>query len=829
MNILQMSFSAAVLIIAVVILRTLTLHKLPKKMFLALWGTVICRLLIPFSIPSRFSFYTGIDMVKRMLVEKAVKAGSPSSPVAITSGLNIANTSAAGKTVGIATATSAVSISPIEIAWFAGMCVCALFFIATYIKCRREFKTSLPVENNFAALWLREHSLYRPLQIRQSDRIKAPLTYGVFRPVILLPETIHCSDEAELKVILTHEFTHIRRFDTLIKLVLAAAVCVHWFNPFVWVMYVLANRDIELSCDETVVRTLGESMKSTYALTLIGWEERKSSLAPLISGFSKNAIEERIIAIMKIKKTSLIGMMLALTLVIGTVTVFATNAANAAEVNDPINTVNMLDQDAQTDSITVTGGTITLSAVNFGTHMDVELIKGGTFAVGREIWEKGDEIIFRISADEAMELNVGILPAENMDSGFGYNDYGQFIQKKVALSAGVQEISFIIPETGEYGISVQNIKNRSDQDSSAVSQPPETDAAEAGGQTTAEVGVSVSDAPDTITLTLEINRVFENPLTESAAQPWLDVPIKTDWPTRDMTFDRITFGSDRDWIVYRMGDEPDAEESLSDGTSALKYHLSPVKYTSPGSETAVKLPATAVDVIFYLDETNGVYRIDVSGDCEMTGREDSEGTLSGVLTQYGGPNVVAQEGDGYILWYYSPDNANQRIWFEVKNGALTKRMGIVDISVAYGAPVSAGAQAGEVASNGWVWPVEGCDTITSMFGRRVHPISGKTVESDHICISGNNADGAKVYAALAGTVLETGYDTEQGNYIIITHNNGIETCYRHLKKTLVSDGASVTAGDTIGTVGQTGRATGPHLAFGVYVDGEAVNPLDYLK
>ncbi len=328
MDIFQMSLSASVLIVAVVIIRALTLHKLPKKTFLVLWGVVICRLLIPFSISSRFSFYTGIDMVKRIFAERT--AASP--PAGMTVIPNTANIPGMGEPMGV---VASAAISAIDIVWLAGMCACALFFIVAYIKCRREFKMSLPVENNFVTCWLREHLLRRPVQIRQSDRIKAPLTYGVFRPVILLPKKTDWTDEMRLKVILTHELVHIRRFDTLTKLVLTAAVCVHWFNPFVWVMYVLANRDIELSCDETVVRTFGETIKSAYALTLIGLEEKKGHLTPLVNNFSKNAIEERIVSIMKIKKTSLVGVAMALILVIGTTTVFATNAA--ATDNSPTN------------------------------------------------------------------------------------------------------------------------------------------------------------------------------------------------------------------------------------------------------------------------------------------------------------------------------------------------------------------------------------------------------------------------------------------------------------------------------------------------------------
>ena len=83
-----------------------------------------------------------------------------------------------------------------------------------------------------------------------------------------------------LRYVLEHEFVHIRRFDALWKLLLLAAACAHWFNPLVWVMYVLANRDLELSCDETVVRRFGGA-RASYARVLIGMEAEKSGFAPL--------------------------------------------------------------------------------------------------------------------------------------------------------------------------------------------------------------------------------------------------------------------------------------------------------------------------------------------------------------------------------------------------------------------------------------------------------------------------------------------------------------------------------------------------------------------
>jgi len=328
MNILQINLSAAVLIIAVVLVRSLTLHRLPKKTFLLLWGIVVCRLLLPFSIPSPFSFYTGLDTLKRSLTE------TTTSPFPVKIAGIPALTSMPVKDNPVTVSVASVSASPVTLIWLVGLCACALFFIVAYIKYRREFRTSLPVTNEFAARLLREHPLRRLVQIRESDRIAGPLTYGIFRPVVLLPHNTDWTDETRLRYILTHEFVHIRRLDALTKLILTFVLCVHWFNPLVWVMYVLANRDLELSCDETVVQTLGVSSKADYALALLGLEEKKSRFTSLFNNFSKSAIEERIVSIMKWKKNSLAGSLLALAVVAGITTAFATSAALSSRENN---------------------------------------------------------------------------------------------------------------------------------------------------------------------------------------------------------------------------------------------------------------------------------------------------------------------------------------------------------------------------------------------------------------------------------------------------------------------------------------------------------------
>ena len=319
MNLLQMSLSGAVMILVIVVIRALAINKLPKKTFLVLWGVVMVRLLIPYSLRSAFSVYS---LLEQFAPTAETVNGSPAVPFIP---MILANNMTHPPTIP-AVDTASVPVDPWMVIWLIGALACAVFFAVAYLKCHREFKASLPVDNEYVRLWLSEHRIHRTIEIRQSGRISAPLTYGVFRPVILMPKTADWDDLDTLKYVLAHEYVHIHRFDAVTKLVLTVALCVHWFNPAVWIMYVLANRDIEFSCDEAVIREFGERTKSSYAMALIRMEEARNGLTPLCNNFSKNAIEARIIAIMKIKKTSMVALIVAAVLVVGVTTAFATSA-----------------------------------------------------------------------------------------------------------------------------------------------------------------------------------------------------------------------------------------------------------------------------------------------------------------------------------------------------------------------------------------------------------------------------------------------------------------------------------------------------------------------
>lgn len=390
MDLLTMSFSAAVMIAAIVILRALLIDRLPKTTFLILWAVVLLRLLVPVSVPSVWSVYsllqpkqqsiqtvqeesTVLPQVEPVVSQPSAITTEPAAPAVDSAAgeaeeitATPARQESSSPTVQQSTPTEqppqaeektkpaiSLPVEPSALIWGVGAAALGLYFVVGYWRATREFDMSLPVEHPFCGEWLQRQKekmpLRRQIRIRQFDRIGTPLTYGVRRPTILLPNQTLEEQPKTLTYILTHEYVHIRRFDCVSKLLLSAALCLHWFNPLVWVMYVLANRDLELSCDEMVLRLLGIENRSAYAMALLEMEEKRSGFGALYSAFGKNAIEERIGAIMKMKKRSLLSVVMAVVLVFTLAACLATSpveeetsAQTASEIAWQYNRENLL-------------------------------------------------------------------------------------------------------------------------------------------------------------------------------------------------------------------------------------------------------------------------------------------------------------------------------------------------------------------------------------------------------------------------------------------------------------------------------------------------------
>lgn len=352
MSLMEMSFSGAVLIVVILAVRAGLKGRLPKRTFVALWMVALLRLLLPFSVPYAWSAYTFSANAAAELqnlipgmenVFSGKMTGNESffndSDFSLQQNRDIIRNAGQPSSFSVNTSEEIPSVmeQPSEnvsiwkMIWAAGFLICLTFFGWIYCRCCREFRMSLPVEKSILGNWHETHPLRRKLSIRQSDQIASPISYGVCRPVILLSKSVQCGDRFRLRYVLEHEYVHIQHFDAAVKLLMAAALCVHWFNPFVYLMYIFFNRDLELACDETVVRRFGEEEKSAYAMALIEMEEEKSGLLPLGNSFSKNAIEERIRAIMKMKKNSPLVNGLSVVLVCGIALLFATSCGSYRE------------------------------------------------------------------------------------------------------------------------------------------------------------------------------------------------------------------------------------------------------------------------------------------------------------------------------------------------------------------------------------------------------------------------------------------------------------------------------------------------------------------
>lgn len=335
MNMLQMDLAAAMLILLVVGIRKLGLHRLPVQTFTVLWALVWVRLMLPvplFSLPvsseikQRINHWEGTwdaGMLgsstaagNSMQAVGAVQNATPDGHAAWQEGLQVLAEIWPTLRIGVTTLL---------------MLLAAVAYVRWYIR----FAPAKSVSNAQTEKWTARRSLRRQVRIVQSGYAESPLTYGIFRPTIVLPLHTDWADHERLDDVLAHEYMHIRRLDALVKMLLLLALCVHWYNPLVWLMYVLANRDLELCCDRAVVRSQDYARKAGYARTLIHMEERKASTLSLFNHFNQSPTEERIKHIMKLKKSTFKSILAACAAVGIVSTGFAASSVSA-QITDPV-------------------------------------------------------------------------------------------------------------------------------------------------------------------------------------------------------------------------------------------------------------------------------------------------------------------------------------------------------------------------------------------------------------------------------------------------------------------------------------------------------------
>lgn len=307
LKIVNMSISASWLVLAVLLLR-LVLKKAPKWVSVLLWGFVAVRLICPFSIESMLSLIPSAETVS----PEIMMDWTPEISTGIGSVDTVINPIIT-QTFAPNPATSAnplqILIPVAGILWLVGIAVMLIYTAISYLLLRRKVATAVLLRNN----------------IYQSENVDSPFVLGIIKPKIYLPFQM---DGKNLEHVIAHEESHIRRKDHWWKPFGFVLLALHWFNPLMWLGYVLLCRDIELACDEKVIKEMDNESKADYTQALVACSVNRRSIAACPLAFGEVGVKERVKSVMNYKKPAF-WIIVAAIVICGVVAVcFLTNPKN---------------------------------------------------------------------------------------------------------------------------------------------------------------------------------------------------------------------------------------------------------------------------------------------------------------------------------------------------------------------------------------------------------------------------------------------------------------------------------------------------------------------
>ena len=304
LKIINMSISASWLVLAVLILR-FVLKKAPKWINVLLWGIVAIRLICPFSFESTLSLIPSAETIPLnigMDTTPTINSGISAINNAVNPIISQSNTPMAGASVNLLQ----ITISIYEYIWIFGMIALALYTAISYWRLRRKVDTAVRYKDN----------------IFQSENVSFPFVLGIIKPRIYLPFKMNGQ---YLEHVVAHEQAHICRKDHWWKPLGFLLLMIHWFNPLMWLAYVLLCRDIELACDEKVIKELGNEQRGDYTQALVACSINRRMIAACPLAFGEVSVKERVKSVMNYKKPAFWVIIISVIVCVGVAVCFLTN------------------------------------------------------------------------------------------------------------------------------------------------------------------------------------------------------------------------------------------------------------------------------------------------------------------------------------------------------------------------------------------------------------------------------------------------------------------------------------------------------------------------
>ena len=310
LKIVNMSISAGYIVLAVLLLRLL-LKKAPKWITVVLWGIVAVRLVCPFSLESALSLIPSKETVSPSIMTDPLPTIN-TGILAINSAINPIIGESLAPTPGSSVNPLQIWIPILTVVWVLGMVALLIYAVISYARIKKQIGTAVLLCNN----------------VYQSENVESPFVLGIIKPKIYLPFGV---DEKNLEYVVAHEMAHIHRKDHLWKPLGFLLLTLHWFNPLMWLGYVLLCRDIELACDEKVIKALDREGRDDYSEALLTCSVNRRMIAACPIAFGEVGVKARIKSILNYKKPAFWIILAAVVACMAVAVCFLTNPPQKQE------------------------------------------------------------------------------------------------------------------------------------------------------------------------------------------------------------------------------------------------------------------------------------------------------------------------------------------------------------------------------------------------------------------------------------------------------------------------------------------------------------------